>query len=74
MAYQVFFPSFCVAYNQGQFTFFSLAYQNVYMTPVTQSFLGYILLTKPAFHIFFPLFSIMCTSTTGGIVMNRRQL
>jgi len=39
----------------------------------TQFFLGYVLLTKPSFRIIFPLFSIMCTSVTGGIMMNRRQ-
>ena len=39
-----------------------------------QSFLGYVLLTKPSLRIIFPLFSIMCTSITGGIMMNRRQL
>jgi len=39
-----------------------------------QSFLGYVLLTKPSFCIIFPLFSIMCASVTGGIMMNRRQL
>ena len=36
-----------------------------------ESFFGYVLLTKPSFRIIFLLFSIMCTSVTGGIMMNR---
>jgi len=37
------------------------------------SFLGYVLSTKPSFCLTV-LFSITCTSVTGGITMNRRQL
>ena len=38
-------------------TFFSLVYRKVWDT---QSFLGYVLLTKPSFCIIFPFFSITC--------------
>jgi len=38
-----------------------------------QSFFGYIVLTK-LFLVYFLLFHIMCTSVTGGLMMNRRHL
>jgi len=72
-----FFSSFCAAYNQGRLTIeggwlFFISFSKC--LDDTQSFLGYVLLTKRSFRIIFPHFSIMCTSVTGGIMMNRRQL
>jgi len=76
-AHQVFFQHFLWLTIKGSLqsraaytSFFSLSK----CLDDAQSFLGYILLTIPSFRIIFPLICIMCTSVTGGIMMNRRQL
>jgi len=69
-AYKVFFIISCGLQSGTAYIFYFLLYRNVYMTLSLSlaTFFDQILLSHSIF------FNITCTSVTGGIMINRRQL
>jgi len=67
----IFFSSFRTAYNQGQLIILFLRLIERYIWRSVFPWLRFVDRTLISHSI---LFSITCTTVTGGIMMNRRQL